>query len=77
MLSKSFKFAFAHREPVERDGGEVPDWGGADDGVGGDPDGAEDGAVPPPGAHAAVPPVRAQRERHRANQKVGNRLNAK
>ena len=64
----------AHREPVERDGGEVPDGGGADDGVGGHPDGAKDVAAAPLEV-PAVPVVRAQRKRHSADQEVSNRLN--
>ena len=62
-----------HREPVERDGGEVPDGGRADDGVGGHPDGAEEVAAPPPNP-PAVRVVRAQRERHGANQEVSHRF---
>ena len=64
----------AHREPVERNGGEVPDRGCAYDGVGGDPDGAEDVAAAPLEV-PAVPVVRAQGKRYGANQEVSNRLN--
>ena len=63
----------AHREPVERDGCEVPDGGGADDGVGGDPEGAEHVAAPPLQV-PVVPVVRAQRKRHGADQEVSDRL---
>ena len=50
----------------------MPDGGRADDGVGGDPDGAEDVSAAPPDA-AAVRVVRAQRERHGADQQVSHR----
>ena len=52
----------------------MPDRGCANDGVGGDPYGAEDVAAAPLDV-PVVPVVRAQRKRYSANEEVSYRLN--